>query len=132
MTKRPLLILALFLLFPTGSFGARSPVLDAMEQELNRSTRNLSALQPVPVYFLQYEVTEERTWGTVGKINPKSPRPLQRPSRNYPSGQPMMPRRIAGSAGWPARGGGCHRPWQAGTRTEECDSAKRERPWSAT
>lgn len=40
-----------------------SPVLDAMQRELARSMANLSAIQPDPVYFLQYEATEERGWG---------------------------------------------------------------------
>jgi len=39
---------------------ASDAVLDAMEQELDRSVETLSG-QPAPLYFLSYEITEERT-----------------------------------------------------------------------
>ena len=38
---------------------AATPVLDAMKEELQRSVKLLSE-QPVPVYYLSYEVTEDR------------------------------------------------------------------------
>lgn len=41
-------------------FGANDPVLDALVQELNRSYRALSQSQPAPLYYLQYEVWDER------------------------------------------------------------------------
>ena len=37
---------------------ASDAVLDAMQQELHRSVETLSG-QPVPLYFLSYEITEE-------------------------------------------------------------------------
>ena len=39
---------------------ASDAVLDAMQQELDRSVETLSG-QPTPLYFLSYEITEERT-----------------------------------------------------------------------
>lgn len=57
------LVLALTLLIPGSIRAASSPLLDIMEQELTRSMTHLSSIQPDPVYFLQYEVTEEKAWG---------------------------------------------------------------------
>jgi TldD protein len=56
-------VLALSLLLPGPIRAASSPLLDVMQQELTRSIAHLSTLRPDSVYFLQYEVTEERAWG---------------------------------------------------------------------
>lgn len=39
--------------------GAADATLDGMEQELQRSVKTLSGAQPVPLYFLQYEIYDE-------------------------------------------------------------------------
>ncbi len=38
------------------------PLLDSMQDELTRSLGHLSSLRPDSVYFLQYEVAEEKAW----------------------------------------------------------------------
>ncbi|MBN2620064.1 hypothetical protein JXB22_03155 [candidate division WOR-3 bacterium] len=40
-------------------YGASDATLDAMQQELQRSVKTLSKAQPVPLYFLQYEIYDE-------------------------------------------------------------------------
>jgi predicted Zn-dependent protease len=40
-------------------YGASDATLDAMEKELERSYRTLSKTDPVPLYFLQYEIYDE-------------------------------------------------------------------------
>ncbi len=57
------LVLALTFLLPGSIRAASSPLLDIMQQELIRSMTHLSSIQPDSVYFLQYEVIEERGWG---------------------------------------------------------------------
>jgi TldD protein len=56
-------LLLLLCLIPSGPVHATSSVvLDAMEHELSRSMTQLTRADPNPVYFLQYEMTEERTY----------------------------------------------------------------------
>ena len=50
---------AVALILATLPVRAATPVLDAMKEELQRSVQLLSE-QPVPVYYLSYEVTEDR------------------------------------------------------------------------
>jgi predicted Zn-dependent protease len=40
-------------------FAKEDPTLTAMKQELNRSYANLSKAQPVPLYFLEYEIWDD-------------------------------------------------------------------------
>ncbi|MBN2621281.1 hypothetical protein JXB22_09360, partial [candidate division WOR-3 bacterium] len=40
-------------------YGATDATLEAMQQELQRSVKTLSKAQPVPLYFLQYEIYDE-------------------------------------------------------------------------
>lgn len=47
------------LLASTVLFGADDPVLTALVQELNRSYRTLSQVQPAPLYYLEYEMWDE-------------------------------------------------------------------------
>lgn len=54
----PTLAAAILILATTPVRGA-TPVLDAMKEELQRSVKLLSE-QPTPVYYLSYEVTEDR------------------------------------------------------------------------
>lgn len=54
--------LACLLLVPVPIRAEPGSILDVMELELKRSVENLSTAAAFPMYFIEYEVTEERTW----------------------------------------------------------------------
>jgi len=61
---RRCIFIVLILLAQSIGFAAESPagILDVMQTELNRSMTNLAGASDIPMYYLQYAVTEERNY----------------------------------------------------------------------
>ncbi len=69
--------LLLFLIMVSAAIASQEVILKAMTEELNRSYRVLSKQKPYPVYFMQYEIMDERQLNitaTLGAIEEENER----------------------------------------------------------